>query len=886
MNVKEEFIKWFLSNKGDKYQSVSENVIKNDIGTSIELLGRDIFEVTQENFREVSNYIEENLYKKNTPFDDFSSITNHRPRAILGKKNYLRFLEEKFLSKKAGLPYSEAEKKKLEEYYDSLQNKFSFKHWLILGSALLRDLEIDTSKCRAAITREKEAMLLLGMKPIFSYREVEGKSIWGFILSQNFIDNNKVDFSLFDVFNFAEGNQKKHLLARFHISSAEKFEDDFSNEFYNSVKINYESIQDSNLTSWNQEASTTNNALKHVLVNDENIENWFKDIKHIELGRKKLFKLSMGTFLKTKKYRDKKVLKDILYQSIGVMHEQTGMGQAETFKNKADIGDYIYVTYGKDKLDGLYRIVSDYEEIDDHIKQAIGEDGYLYRILEKLKSPLINHTRDLKRDTRAWMPSGNTTFYEITDLEEANTVLFKPYYDVEFKSEKTIKTGGMNTIKAKFPLNQILYGPPGTGKTYKTKSLAVQIVNPDFSANGSNEFERRESIVLEYDRLFENEQIVFTTFHQSFGYEDFVEGIKPSTTEDKKVIYDVAPGVFKKLCEKAKNNWLEFKKGNRNRLSFDKAFAKLKEEWEENENISFPLKTQGKEYKIIGFTESSIQFEKASGGTGHTLSIATLRDAYYDRKEIRSTGVGIYYPGILNKLYSYDSNGSEALMPESSEPTLKNYVLVIDEINRGNVSGIFGELITLLESDKRMGRSEEISVELPYSKEQFTVPPNVYLIGTMNTADRSVEALDTALRRRFAFEEIIPKPELLKNITFEGFNLQEILTTINERIEALVDRDHTIGHSYFIKIEPGETEELQQAFENKVIPLLQEYFYNDYEKIALVLGKGFVEKKDVKVKFAKFADIEDPDLESTYSLKPIEDIEEALLNLLNRSEED
>lgn len=882
MNVKEEFIKWFLNNKGDKYQSVSENVLRNDIKTSIELLGRDFFEVTEDNFKEVINYIDEELYKKNTRFDDFSSITNHRPRAIFGKKNYLKFLEEKFSSKMTDLPYTAAEKKILEEYYDSIRNKFSFKHWLILGSAVLRDLEIDVSNCRAAITREKEAMLLIGMKPIFSYREVDGKSIWGFILSQNYIDNNQVDFSVFDVFNFAEGNQKKYLLARFHILSVEQFKDDFLDEFYNSVKINYDSIQESSLTNWNQEASTTNNALKYVLANDENIENWFKDIKIIELGRSKLFKLSMGTFLKTKKYRDNKVLKDILYQSIGVMHEQTGMGQAETFKNEADIGDYVYVTFGKDKLDGLYRIVSDYKEINGHLKQSIEEDGYLYRELEKIKSPLISHTRDLKSDTRAWMPSGNTTFYEIKDFEEANRVLFKPYYDVEFMSEKNVKTEEENSNETNIPLNQILYGPPGTGKTYKTKSLAVNIVNPDFSESGANEFERRKSLVSEYDRLFENEQIVFTTFHQSFGYEDFVEGIKPSTTEDKKVIYDVAPGVFKKLCEKAKNNWLEFKEGNRNRLSFDKAFAKLKEEWEENENITFPLKTQGKEYKIIGFTESSIQFEKASGGTGHTLSIATLRDAYYDRKEVRSTGVGIYYPGILNKLHSYNSNGSEVIMPESSKPILKNYVLVIDEINRGNVSGIFGELITLLESDKRMGRSEEISVELPYSKEQFTVPPNVYIIGTMNTADRSVEALDTALRRRFAFEEIISKPELLKDITFEDFNLQEVLTTINKRIEALVDRDHTIGHSYFIKIESRDTDTLQAVFENKVIPLLQEYFYNDYEKIALVLGRGFVEKKAVEANFAKFDGIDFPEVESSFELKSIDDIEDAVLSLLNK----
>jgi 5-methylcytosine-specific restriction protein B len=210
---------------------------------------------------------------------------------------------------------------------------------------------------------------------------------------------------------------------------------------------------------------------------------------------------------------------------------------------------------------------------------------------------------------------------------------------------------------------------------------------------------------------------------------------------------------------------------------------------------------------------------------------------------------------------------------------------VIDEINRGNVSGIFGELITLLEPDKRMSREEEISVELPYSKEQFTVPPNVYIIGTMNTADRSVEALDTALRRRFAFEEIIPKPELLKDITFNGFNLKEVLATINERIEALVDRDHTIGHSYFINIESGVAEALKHAFENKVIPLLQEYFYNDYEKIALVLGEGFVEKKKSDITFA-YPGIEAPEIVESYKLKNVNDIENAVHILLNKKSEE
>ena len=153
-----------------------------------------------------------------------------------------------------------------------------------------------------------------------------------------------------------------------------------------------------------------------------------------------------------------------------------------------------------------------------------------------------------------------------------------------------------------------------------------------------------------------------------------------------------------------------------------------------------------------------------------------------------------------------------------------------------------------------------LSVKLPYSKKEFEVPSNLYVFGTMNTADRSVEALDTALRRRFSFKEIMPNPSLLENIEFDGFNLKEVLETINERIEFLLDRDHTIGHSYFMDLESGDTDGLEEIFKNKVIPLLQEYFYHDYEKIALILGSGFVTvKPNHQVKFRTMEGISGPD---------------------------
>lgn len=187
----------------------------------------------------------------------------------------------------------------------------------------------------------------------------------------------------------------------------------------------------------------------------------------------------------------------------------------------------------------------------------------------------------------------------------------------------------------------------------------------------------------------------------------------------------------------------------------------------------------------------------------------------------------------------------------------KEYVLIIDEINRGNVSQIFGELITLIEDDKREGRPEALEVVLPYSKESFSVPPNLHIIGTMNTADRSVEALDTALRRRFSFVEMLPQEEHQDINDVEGVNLKSVLRSINIRLEKLLSRDHMIGHSFLMNIESVGA--LHGVFYNKIIPQLQEYFFGDYGKIGLVLGKLFVETITIQPKFADF-EYEDKDI--------------------------
>lgn len=218
------------------------------------------------------------------------------------------------------------------------------------------------------------------------------------------------------------------------------------------------------------------------------------------------------------------------------------------------------------------------------------------------------------------------------------------------------------------------------------------------------------------------------------------------------------------------------------------------------------------------------------------------------------------------------------LCAKAKKDESQNYVMIIDEINRGNVANIFGELISLIEDDKRCGASEELCAELPYSHDIFSVPKNVYIIGTMNTADRSVEALDSALRRRFTFKEMMPKSELVP----EENNVRNIFEIINQRIEVLKDREHQIGHSYFMGV--NSEEGLKAVIYDKIIPLLQEYFYGDYEKIQLVLGEGFVKKDSASVKFAgdKSGDFE---VSEVYRIVPKDEckMETAVKKLLNEA---
>lgn len=417
-------------------------------------------------------------------------------------------------------------------------------------------------------------------------------------------------------------------------------------------------------------------------------------------------------------------------------------------------------------------------------------------------------------------------------------------FDIDFRNEILSQLEYQTTTKKlmeninsdkKIPLNQILFGAPGTGKTYNTKRIAVEIIN-------GKKARTREEINAEYQELVNAKQIVFTTFHQSLSYEDFIEGIKPETSYGN-VTYEVKDGIFKSLCKSATKSLANKKVHN-----FDEVWDKLIETVKDEIAKDKLLKIGSWEYGLS--TKDSLKYSSINSPSQYSFTITkqNILDTYQN-KQARPSGA---FQKDMKDIVEYMKDNLNLMdYKEEKEVFHSNipYVLIIDEINRGNVSAIFGELITLLEEDKRKGNDEQTEVILPYSNETFSVPNNFYVIGTMNTADRSVEALDTALRRRFSFIEMQPNPSVLLNSEYQDVNLKQLLETINQRIEVLVDKDHQIGHSYFIGIQ--NLEDLKQTFKDKIIPLLEEYFYGDFGKIGLVLGGSFIYQEENKAKFPK-----------------------------------
>jgi len=421
------------------------------------------------------------------------------------------------------------------------------------------------------------------------------------------------------------------------------------------------------------------------------------------MSKQTVWKVSHGKSEFTKEEREQ-----CLNENLALVDRMTGKRQGAAFESDMQVGDIIYLCHGNDAgIKVLGKIVSGAE---------IYEGNWLqreYKVLRKSLKPDEKYTGQ----RRGWSPNYNSTCFDVPDgeLELFEHEILKPFFDTTLGDIGVDSRGSVDGISAVIDLpslNTIFYGPPGTGKTWTLRRLIEK---------------------------FGKERCVFVTFHQSYSYEDFVEGIKPKMGDVGQLEYEIKKGVFREIVDRAKED------------------------------------------------------------------------------------------------------------PE------RKYAIFIDEISRGNVASIFGELIALIEEDKRLGAKNELEIQLPYSRHSFGVPNNLHIIGAMNTADRSVEALDAALRRRFAFVEMAPDSSKIDQPHSLAVDLQTLLDTINGRIERLLDKDHRIGHSYFMGL-ASEAEpflELQEVFATKVLPLLEEHFYGDPGKIGMVLGQRFVMARKSSAELAR-----------------------------------
>ena len=562
-----------------------------------------------------------------------------------------------------------------------------------------------------------------------------------------------------------------------------------------------------------------------------------------------------------------------------------------------EINDYVllYISGKVKRVEFILKVVekeSDYIEL-----ELISELDK--ELKNKLTLNKLEENGHKKSSIYFCISNNETLFNYIKDVLKNNNI-----FENFIKNSENLHDEN-NNLKEKtmknIPLNQILYGPPGTGKTYRTINKTLEIIFEKEDENKVIQYEYlgyklnknvknlkkilnkythtkedRKDLKTAFEYYKEQGQIRFVTFHQSFSYEDFIEGISANTDVEGNIRYDVKPGIFKEISKRAEGK-IDFKINKNSKIWKISAGEnqRFKGDFFENNLIRIGFRDECPD--DLRRSECNNDFVKKFY---QDLNKGDIVLVYKSRYEIDGVGIieGDYefdknheYPHkrkvrwivkncVLNikelnngkqlseqTLYLLDRIDIEKLFDLINEKCKsdKNYILIIDEINRGNISKIFGELITLIEPSKRLGADEEITITLPYSNEEFGVPQNLYILGTMNTADRSIALLDTALRRRFEFIEMMPNPELLDGIIIEGIDIKKLLETMNKRIEYLYDRDHTIGHSYFMSLKENPTlEELANIFRNKIIPLLQEYFYDDFEKIKLVLNdNGFIREE-------------------------------------------
>lgn len=605
-----------------------------------------------------------------------------------------------------------------------------------------------------------------------------------------------------------------------------------------------------------------------------------------------------------------------IYQALNELGYRLEAGKFEpSYASEHALGNgkYLYVKRSRDGVVNKSPLVLAPETL--AVKAEIDRISGIHCLWEKVKSTSY----------RRYPKDNGTSQYGFAADVESVEALQTLVALLGGQPSKTLQPGLKRDNESKeqssmYPLNQILFGPPGTGKTYSTTEMAVKIADNAWYQQATREHhgnDLRALVKERYKALVEKQRIMFTTFHQSFSYEDFIEGIRATTDEKSGALrYEVMDGIFKQLCLNAE---VKTQGSSAQTLSLDgrriwkmslgntmEDEADIYDECLENnyvllgwgDNIDF---SNCEDYEaVVSQITSAYQLSErndsymagavntfkniisngdiviVSDGNNKFRAIAEVigdyqykpndsRDHFFQMRPVkwhRSYSPSLpkehlFMKSLMQKtIYELHdttidrSKLAQLLAPVEAQDNLSlPHVLIIDEINRGNIARIFGELITLLESDKRLGAEDERSLMLPYSKQSFSVPQNIYVIGTMNTADKSLIQMDLALRRRFSFTEMPARPELLAGVTAFGVDLETLLTRINQRIEALLDSEHMIGHAYFMPLKKLENNADREAclasiFQDKIIPLLREYFFDDYERIGWVLNDSVKAKEN------------------------------------------
>lgn len=569
----------------------------------------------------------------------------------------------------------------------------------------------------------------------------------------------------------------------------------------------YNSILDSQLSDTTNNLNTTK---KYWLYAPG--ESAYKWDEFYELG---IIALGWDELEDIRQYNSREEIKDALVEAYGGEgSKKNDVAANYDFVHTINIGDIIIVKKGRGELLGFGEVTSNY---------IYDENRSDYNSVRRVDWKLKGN----------WRVNFSLVMKTLTDITsyQAYDKKYNTYFEELLGIMTTENPSTQNFIEMKnFPLNSILYGPPGTGKTYNSIDKAVIIATGSSSEHISNK--------KQFDELRKQGQIEFVTFHQNYSYEDFMVGIRPNVSETtSELSFKKHYGIFYEIAKRARENYENSLKDEHtiSRENWvNEKFEEFKEyvESEIEENGKFAIKNNVSIYSVedevfiyTGEKENGELWKNQRIGMHYDALINIYLADVQNRQDIKKLENvpslekqhATYSFELIEKFRQFlKEKGYKFQSTTVQKEPLKNFILIIDEINRANISKVFGELITLLEDDKRLGKPNELKITLPNGEKEFGVPPNLYLIGTMNTADKSIALIDIALRRRFEFIGYYPdyENEKLKP------EAKTLLQKINEEIYKLKNSaDYLIGHAYFMKDEAIET-----TLRNKVVPLLMEYF--------------------------------------------------------------